>query len=66
MANKSWVGDRLTGVDIIQLFVSKSFFYSHYKKFFSKVPNHPDIVEWLENSPDAPSDGDLWVKRKEL
>ena len=45
MANKSWVGDRLTGADIIQLFVSKSFFHSHYKKFFSKVPNHPDMVE---------------------
>lgn len=63
-ADKSWVGDRLTGADIIQLFVSKSYFHSHYKKFFSKVVNYPDMVEWLEDSPDAPSDGDLWSEEK--
>lgn len=63
-ADKSWVGDRLTGADIIQLFVSKSFFHSHYKRFFSKVSNYPDMVEWLENSPDAPFDGDLWGEEK--
>jgi len=63
-ADKSWVGDRLTGADIIQLFVSKSFFHFHYKIFFSKVSNYPDMVEWLENSLDAPFDGDLWGEEK--
>jgi len=43
ISNKSWVGDKLTGADIIQLFISKSFFHSHYKIFFSKVSNYPDL-----------------------
>ena len=63
-ANKSWVGDRLTGADIIQLFISKSYFHSHYKKYFSKVSNYPDMVDWLEGSPNAPSDEDLWGEEK--
>ena len=56
MSNKSWVGDKLTGADIIQLFISKSFFHSHFKKFFSKVSNYPDLVDWLStlHSPTLP------------
>ncbi|KAF8218558.1 hypothetical protein L208DRAFT_1350247, partial [Tricholoma matsutake] len=50
--------------DIIQLFISKSFFHSHYKKFFSKVSNYPDLVDWLEGDPGAPSDEDLWGEKK--
>ena len=34
ISNQSWVGDKLTGADIIQLVVSKSFFHSHCKSFF--------------------------------
>ena len=64
VADKSWVGDRLTGADLIQLFISKSFFHSHYKKLFSKVSAYPAIVEWLENSSDAPADEDLWGEQK--
>lgn len=62
--NKSWVGGRLTGADIIQLFISKSYFHSHYKKFFSKVSNYPDMVDWLEGNPNALADGDLWGEEK--
>ncbi|KAF8218414.1 hypothetical protein L208DRAFT_1351677 [Tricholoma matsutake] len=64
MSNKFWVGDKLTGADIIQLFVLKSFFHSHYKKSFSKVLNYPDLVDWLEGNPGAPSDEDLWGEKK--
>ena len=31
VADGSWSGQKLTGVDLIQLFVSKSFWHSHYK-----------------------------------
>jgi hypothetical protein len=64
VADKSWVGDRLTGLDLIQLFLSKSFFHSHYKKFFSKVSQYTEMVDWLENSGDALSDGELWGEEK--
>jgi hypothetical protein len=52
------------GANIIQLFILKSFFHSHYKKFFSKVSNYPDLVDWLEGDPGAPSDEDLWGEEK--
>ena len=64
MANKSWVGEKLTGADLIELFVSKSYFHSHYKKFFSKVSNYPDLADWLEGSPTAPSDVDIWGEER--
>ena len=64
MADSSWVGDRLTGADLIQLFVSKSFFHSHYKRFFSKISNYPDMVDWLEDIPGACSDEDIWGEEK--
>ena len=31
VADGSWTGCKLTGVDLIQLFISKSFWHSHYK-----------------------------------
>lgn len=64
ISNKTWVGDKLTGSDLIQLFLSKSFFHSHYKKFFSKVSNYPELVDWLEGNPEAPSDMELWGEEK--
>jgi hypothetical protein len=64
ISNKTWVGDKLTGADLIQLFISKSYFHSHYKKFFSKVSNYPELVDWLEGNPEAPSDIELWGEEK--
>jgi hypothetical protein len=35
------------------------------KKYFSKVSNHPLLMEWLENEPeDCPSDLDVWGVQK--
>jgi len=36
ISNKSWVGDKLMGADIIQLFVSKSFFTPTTRSFFQR------------------------------
>jgi len=60
VADGVWTGRKLTGTDLIQLFVSKSFWHSHYKPLFSKVSNHPDMVKWLEGHKDKPSDEVLW------
>ena len=61
VADGSWSGSKLTAVDLMELFVSKSYFHSHYKKFFSKVSNYPLMVEWLENGPDdRPADKEVW------
>src|SRR6266568_3435916 len=36
VADGSWTGSKLTAVDLIQLFVSKSFWHSHYKPLFPR------------------------------
>jgi len=64
ITDKSWVGNKLTGADIIQLFISKSYFHSHYKKHFSKLSNYPEMVDWLEDGANAPADEDIWGEVK--
>ena len=65
VSDGTWAGRKLTAVDLIELFVSKSFWHSHIKKYFSKVSNYPMLVEWLENEPeDRPSDVDVWGVQK--
>ena len=59
-----WVGDKLTAVELVELFVSKSFWHSHVKKYCSQVSDHPLMVEWLENGEDKPSDLDVWGVEK--
>jgi len=66
VADGSWIGNKLTAVDLIQLFVSKSFWHSHYKKLFSKVANYPDMVAWLENGSDRPADTTVWGVEKSV
>ena len=64
VADGSWVGGKLSGVDLIQLFVSKSFWHSHYKPLFSKVSNYPDMHKWLEGKEDKLPDEILWGYKK--
>ena len=61
LADGTWTGPNLTKVDLIQPFMSRSFYYSHYQKYFMKVANHPILMEWLESDPeDRPDDKDVW------
>ena len=64
MIDGSWTGNKLAAVDFIELFVSKSFWHSHVKKYFSRVSNHPLMVAWLENLEDQPSDLEVWGVEK--
>jgi hypothetical protein len=52
LADGSWIGSKLTVMDLIQLFVSKSFWHSHYKPLFVKVLAYQDMVRWLEGAQD--------------
>ena len=49
IADGTWAGKKLTLVDLIELFVLKSYWHSHFKPTFSKVSNYPLMMEWLEN-----------------
>jgi len=66
VADGSWIGNKLTAVDLIQLFVSRSFWHSHYRKLFPKVSNYPDMLAWLENSSDRPADIVVWGMEKSV
>jgi hypothetical protein len=60
----TWNGSKPTYTTIIGLFLSTSMFYSHYKKYFIRVMKYPEMVEWLEERPDGPSNMDIWGKEK--
>jgi hypothetical protein len=64
VADGSWTGSKLSGADLIQLFVSKLFWHSHYKPLFSKVSDHPEMLSWLEGDEDRLSDEALWGYKK--
>jgi len=56
---------KLTAVDLIELFVSKSFWHSHFKPVFSKVSDYLLMVEWLENElEDSVSNQEVWGEEK--
>jgi len=60
----SWNGNRPTFGQIIDLFMSRSMFYSHFK-FFDQAVKHPEMLEWLEET-GACSDVDIWGKEKKF
>jgi hypothetical protein len=51
--------------DIMSLFASKSYFCSHYKKYFGKVADYPEMVAWLDERPGA-KDVDVWGVQKQV
>ncbi|KAF8237576.1 hypothetical protein L208DRAFT_1213568, partial [Tricholoma matsutake] len=57
---KTWTIQQPTKTNIIELFVSKSFFHSHYKCYFPKVAEHDEMVLWLSEDEDRLCDVDLW------
>ena len=65
VADKTWFWKKLSSVDLIELFVSKSFWHSHFKPLFSKVSDYPLMVEWLENELlDSVSNQEVWGEEK--
>ena len=59
VAAGTWMVKKLTKSEIIELVVSKSFYFSHYHPCFSKVSEYPNMVAWLENS-DEMDDFEVW------
>ncbi len=59
-----WLGRKPAGQDIIDMVVSKSMWYSHYKKLLPQVPDYPDMQKWLQNDQDSPPDSEIWTHNK--
>lgn len=60
----TWTGKGPSEQELADLVVSKTMWYSHYKKLFSKVPQYPDMHSWLKNEEGAPADHDIWGEEK--
>ena len=63
---KTWTIARPPKTNIIELFVSKSFFHSHYKRYFPKVAEHEEMVAWLNEDEDRQCDMDVWGVKKNV
>ena len=48
-----------THIDFVQLVTSKSMWYKQYK-LFDQVSRYPQMIEWLGESEDTPTDIELW------
>jgi len=63
VANGTWPIKRPTRSDLIELFVSKSFYHSHYRRYFTKVADYSEMLAWLEGEPES-VDVDVWGVQK--
>ena len=63
VANGTWTIKCPTRTDLIEVFVSKSFFHSHYCRWFPKVADYPEMVAWLKEEPGS-KDVDVWGVKK--
>jgi hypothetical protein len=60
----TWTLPKLNKIDIIELFISRSFFFSHYRTCFGKITKYPKMAAWLENREEA-DDGEVWGVQKD-
>jgi hypothetical protein len=68
IADGEWPDDyhRVTVTEIRQLFVSKSVWHAQYALCFQDITSHGDMLAWLENSPTALDDEELWGEEKAI
>jgi hypothetical protein len=58
--SKAWDASFIpTTIDIIKIVTSRTMSYSHYK-MFEKVSHYPELMEWLDETEEAPGDVELW------
>jgi len=50
---------------IIETMQSKTYWYDYICKYFMKIGDYPEMVAWLENDGDVPSDLVVWGVEKE-
>jgi hypothetical protein len=54
-------------LELVDVFMSRSYWHSHVSKLFCQVSHYPLMVTWLESrdSDDGPSDFDVWHQTKQ-
>jgi hypothetical protein len=66
VADQTWTGKRPSTIQLADLFISKTMFFSFYRRAFSKVSKFPQMVKWLQGGEDAPNDVEVWGYEKGL
>lgn len=70
VSDGTWKGKPATKRDIIEVFISSSYFFSHHEKLFQPLikdtRKYPILRKWLEGGEDAPSDLEAWGLEKRL
>jgi len=51
-------------VDLVNIFIAKSQFYSGWKTAFSCAPDYPQMQSWLDDKSDCDSDSEVWGDTK--
>jgi hypothetical protein len=51
-------------IDLLNIFVSKTQFYTIWQTAFKRARKFPQMVEWLENKEDCPLDSEIWTEEK--
>jgi hypothetical protein len=64
IADGIWPFDLLNTDTLVELFVSKSVWYTHYVKIFPWAQKFPDLVKWLECADDAPEGASIFGVEK--
>ena len=69
--NEKWKKDELpwdwkpTCEHIIEIMQSKTFWYDYIQKYFPHVANYLEMVAWLKDQEDGPSDIEVWGVQRE-
>lgn len=64
IAEGTWTLKKLNKTDLIEIFVSRSFYFSHYRPCFGKLSEYPKMMTWLENG-DEVDDLEVWGMQKD-
>jgi hypothetical protein len=49
-----------TSEQVIEIMQSKIYCYQYIRRYFPHVSAYPEMIAWLENAEDAPSDLEIW------
>lgn len=61
IADGTWKLPKVNQDTLINIFISKSMYHSHYKVAFKNLAtNHPTMLRWVQNGDDKPGDVEVW------
>ena len=63
--DRTWKGSLITKTDITNLFVAKTTWHNLYHTQMPAAEKYDDMLAWLTDAEDAPSDIDLWGVAKD-